>query len=153
MLRKVLMCECFYQIFQSEGGPYETKYLHFHCRCKEKRLPFVLFCDWHPYGADSNQEMTGQKCTCAALTHDEICGFCIHVRYILNFKFLMLCVKKIPKILADCVQTAPPYFAKIKSCNIENLSSLIKFDQFINVANFCHVFRGQRDKCSNCFFM
>ena len=153
MLRKVLMCECFYQIFQSEGGSYKTKYLHFHCRCKEKRLPFVLFCDWHPYGADSNQEMTGQKCTCAALTHDEICGFCIHVRYILIFKFLKLCVKKIPKILTDCVQTTPQYFAKIKSCDIENLSSLIKFDQFINVANFCHVFRGQRDKCSNCFFM
>ena len=75
MLGKVLMCECFYQIFQSEGGSYEKKYLHFHCKCKEKHWLFVLFCNWHPYGADSNQNMLGQKCTCAALTHDEICGF------------------------------------------------------------------------------
>ena len=99
------MRECFYQIFQSEGGSYEKKYLHFHCKRKEKHVLFVLFCNWHPYGANSNQEMSGQKCPCSALTHDEICGFCIQ-----------LSVKKIPKILADCVQATPQYFAEIKSC-------------------------------------
>ena len=97
MLAKELMCECFYQIFQSEGGSYEKKYPHLHCGCKEKHVLYVLFCDWHSYGSDSNQEMTGQKCSCAVLTRDEICGFYIHVRYILNFRCLKLCVKKIPK--------------------------------------------------------
>ena len=116
MLGKVLMRECFYQIFQSEGGSYEKKYLHFHCKRKEKHVLFVLFCNWHPYGANSSQEMSGQKCPCSALTHDEICGFCIHVKYILNFRCLKLSVKKIPKILADCVQATPQYFAEIKSC-------------------------------------
>ena len=29
---------------------------------------------------------------------------------------LKLCAKKIPKILTDCVQTTPQYFAKIKDC-------------------------------------
>ena len=124
MLGKVVMCECFYQIFQSEGSSYEKKYLHFYCRCKEKHVLFVLFCDWHPYGSDSNQEMTRQTCICGVLTHDEICEFCIHVRYILNFRCLKLCVKRIPKILSDCVQTAPQYFAKIKIC--EPFFSLIK---------------------------
>ena len=76
MLAKVLMCECFYQIFQFEGGSYEKKYLHFQCRCKEKHVLYVLFCDWHPYVSNSNQEMSGQKCTCAVLAHNETCGFC-----------------------------------------------------------------------------
>ena len=95
---------------------WKKKYLHFHCNCKEKHVLYVLFCDWYPYGSDSNQEMTSPQCTCAVLIHDEICGYCILVRYILNFRCLKLCVKKIPKILADCVQTTPQYFAKIKSC-------------------------------------
>ena len=42
--------------------------------------------------------------------------------------------------------------AKIEK-NIGNLSSLIKFDQFINLGYFYHVCRCQKDKCSNCFFM
>ena len=76
MLAKVLMCECFYQIFESEGDSYEKKYLFFHCKCKKKKhVLYVLFGDWHPYGSDSNQEMSGQKCTCAVLTYDEICGY------------------------------------------------------------------------------
>ena len=36
--------------------------------------------------------------------------------------------------------------------NIENLSSLIKFYQFINLAYFYHVCCCQKDKCSNFFF-
>ena len=36
--------------------------------------------------------------------------------------------------------------------NIENVSSLIKFYQFINLAYFYHVCCCQKDKCSNCFF-
>ena len=72
------MCECFYQIFQSEGGSYEKNISIFTASAK-KNVLFVLFCDWHSYGANSNQEMTGQKCTCAGLTHDEISGFCIHL--------------------------------------------------------------------------
>ena len=34
----------------------------------------------------------------------------------------------------------------------KKLSSLIKFDQFINLGNIYHVFRCQKEKCSNCFF-
>ena len=132
MWGKVLMCECFYQIFQSKGGSYEKKYLHFHCKCKEKHVLFVLFCDWHSYGTNSNQEMTGQKCTCAGLTHDEISGFCIHVWYILNFRCLKLCVKKITKILTDCVQTTPQYFAKIKDCE-----RFFVFDKKNNTIKLC----------------
>ena len=37
--------------------------------------------------------------------------------------------------------------------NIENLSSLIKFYQFINLAYFYHVCCCQKDKYSNCFFV
>ena len=37
--------------------------------------------------------------------------------------------------------------------NTENLSSLIKFDQFINIGNFHHVLCCQKDKCSNCFLL
>ena len=74
------------------------------------------FCNWYHYDADSNQEMSGQKYACAALNQVKFCGFCIYIRYILTFRCLELCVKKITIILVDCVQTAPEYFAKIKSC-------------------------------------
>ena len=37
--------------------------------------------------------------------------------------------------------------------NIENLSSLIKFDQFINLGYFCHVCCCQKDKCGKCLFL
>ena len=136
----------------------KKKNLHFQCRCKEKHVLYVLFCEWHPYGSDSKQEMSGQKCTCAVLTQDEICGFCIHVRYILNFRCLKLCVKKIPKILADFVHTTPQYFAKMKSCepffvfdkNNNTIETVLdspkkpkitaQTDHFFNVLNFFSVF-------------
>ena len=43
MLAKVLMCECFYQIFESEGDSYEKKYLFFHCKCKKKKKICFMF--------------------------------------------------------------------------------------------------------------
>ena len=46
MLAKVLMCECFYQIFESEGDSYEKKYLFFHCKCKKKKKTCALCFIW-----------------------------------------------------------------------------------------------------------
>ena len=36
--------------------------------------------------------------------------------------------------------------------DIEHLSSMPKLNQFINLANFYHLYRCQVEKCSNCYF-
>ena len=36
--------------------------------------------------------------------------------------------------------------------DFEDLSFMPKFDQFINLANFYHLYRCQIEKCSNCYF-
>lgn len=37
--------------------------------------------------------------------------------------------------------------------DIEDLSSMEKFDQFINLVNYFHLYRCKIEKCNNCYFL
>ena len=65
MLAKILMCKCYLNKFQSEGNEHVKKLTHFHCKCKDKHLLYILFCEKHPHGGDLIPQMIGKRCTCA----------------------------------------------------------------------------------------
>lgn len=37
--------------------------------------------------------------------------------------------------------------------DIEDLSSMEKFDQLINLVNYYHLYRCKIEKCNNCYFL
>ena len=72
------MCECYVDQFQSEGNEYVKKLTHFHCKCKDEHLLYILFCENYPYG--HTQVLEDKKCTCAIISGTDVCNFCIHVK-------------------------------------------------------------------------
>lgn len=86
MHAKILMCPCFMRKFHQEDNEYVKKIIHFHCRCKDKHLYFVLFCKDHPFGAHFSSTMEEKKCMCATGLSHKLRQFCLNVRYLLNFK-------------------------------------------------------------------
>ena len=91
------------------------KITHFHCKCKDvEHLVYVLFCDIHPYGC--NPLLEDKKCTCASISPTDVCNFCIHVKYLLNFKSCKLCVEKIPESILDKLELIHEYLETLKGC-------------------------------------
>ena len=113
-LSKILMCECYVDQFQSEGNEYVKKLTHFHCKCKDEHLLYILFCENYPYG--HTPVLEDKKCTCATICATDVCNFCIHVKYLLNFKCYKYCVEKIPENILDELIIINEYLEIIKSC-------------------------------------
>ena len=91
-LSKILMCSCNAQKFQDEGNEYVKKLLHFHFHCQDCYFFYVYTWKWHPFVAARIPEMD----LCANIGLQEICNFCVQIRYLLNFTACKLCLKKIP---------------------------------------------------------
>ena len=115
MLAKILMCRCYVEKSHSEGNEYVKNFTQFHCRCNEKHLLYVLFCEKHPHGSLPTPEME-KECTCATRPANDICDFCVQIKYLLNFKCYKLCLEKIPASIQVKLITAPQYFKVMKSC-------------------------------------
>ena len=100
MIAKILMCPCFVESFHEEGNSYVKKQYHFICKCKDNQEYFVHTCQYHLcigkllYGMQSN-------CSCKNLGLFLICGFCVQVKYLINFRTDSLCVKSIPEKIAQ----------------------------------------------------
>ena len=107
------MCSCYVEKFHSEGNEYVKKLTHFHCKCKEKHLLYVLFCDKHPYGSALIPQME-KKYTCATASALDVCDFCVQVKYLLNFKSYKVCLKRISVSIQDELQTTGQYFKVMK---------------------------------------
>ena len=67
MLAKILMCSCCVEKFHSEGNEYMKKLTHFHCKCKEKHLLYVLLYNKHPYGSGFIPQMEKKMYLCHPL--------------------------------------------------------------------------------------
>ena len=109
------MCSCWVEKFHSEGNEYVKKLTHFHCKCKQKHLLYVLLCNKHPYGAGFIPQMEKKKCTCATAFALDICDFCVQVKYLLNFKSYKILLKRIPVSIQDELQKTCQYFKVMKS--------------------------------------
>ena len=114
MIAKILMCRCYVEKFHSEGNKYVKKLAHFQCKCKDQHVLYVLFCEQHPY--QQTPILEEKKCTCATAPAKELYNFCIHVKYLLNFKCYKLCFERIPVGIQDKLITIFQYFEVMKSC-------------------------------------
>ena len=79
MLANILMCICCLDKFNSEGNKYVKKLIHFHCKCADDHLLYILFRKEHPYGSPSVPGMQNE-CKCATAFANDICDFCIQVK-------------------------------------------------------------------------
>ena len=89
------------------------KLTHFHCNCADEHLLYVLFCKEHLYGSPSVPGMQ-KKCKCSAAFANDICDFCIQVKYLLNFKCYKFCLERIPVSIQDELVTAHQYLKVMK---------------------------------------
>ena len=109
------MCKCFFDKFNSEGNEYVKKLINFRCKCKNDHLIYVLFCKEHPYVSSPIPRMK-EKCECATAFANDICDFCIQVKYLLYFKCYKFCLERILVSTQDELITASEYFKTIKGC-------------------------------------
>ena len=100
MLAKILMYRCYVEKFQSEGNKYVKKLSHFHCKCKEEHLLYVLLRKKHPHGYLPTPEIV-KECTYATASANDICNFCIQIKYLLNLKCDKICLEIIPVRIQD----------------------------------------------------
>ena len=113
MLAKILMCSCYVQKFHSDRNDYVKKLTHFHCKCEKEHLLFILFCGKHPHGSLPTSE---KECTCATTSTNNVCDFCVQIKYLLNFKCYKFYLKRIPVSILDELITTPQYFKVMKDC-------------------------------------
>ena len=106
------MCKCKVDKFKSEGNKYMKKLINFKCKCKDDHVLLILFCENHPYVYI--QVLEERKCLCTSVSANNICNFCIHVKYLLNFKCYKLCLKRIPVNIQDKFITTCEYFKTMK---------------------------------------
>ena len=114
-LAKILMRRCYFDKFNSEGNEFVKKLTDFYCKCADEHLLHILFCKEHPYGSPSVPGMQ-KECKCVTAFANNICDFCIQVKYLLNFKCYKLCLERIPVSIQDKLITAPQYFKAMNGC-------------------------------------
>ena len=73
--------------FHSKGNEYEKKLVHFHCKCKEKNILYVLFCYKHPYRSPPIPQ-TEKKLHVSLLLHQPFVFFFDEVKYLLNLELI-----------------------------------------------------------------
>ena len=91
-----------YGKFHGEREEYVKKLSHFPCKCKEKHLLLVCFCENHPYVFNMLDHME-KECKCSSVSSKDFCDFCGWVSWLLNFKTYEVCVKRIPQSLKDVI--------------------------------------------------
>ena len=82
MLAKILMCRCYIEKFHSEGNEYVKKLTHFHCKCEEEHLLFILLWEKHPHGSLPTSEME-KECMYATASASDGCDFWAQIKYFL----------------------------------------------------------------------
>ena len=118
------MCGCYKEKFNSEGNDYIKKEVHFLCHCKDKHRMYVLFWKDHPYESNFNYQMIERKCLCANGLSDEVCQFCFHVTYLLNFKCFRICMGNILLSFENELVTICQYFKSMKECEPFSFSTM-----------------------------
>ena len=93
------------------------KLCHFHCKCKNKHLIFILAWEKHLYVTDKIPNME-PRCTCPILDPDEICNFFVQVRDLLNFRAFKICLKGIPASIQNHIVTLFYYFKRMPGCEL-----------------------------------
>ena len=112
---KILTCSCSVEQFNQGQNEYVKKLQHFHCQCNDSHFSFVHTCKNHPFIASRIPEME-LRCTCAICGPNEICNFCVQVKYLLNFRAYKLCVKKIPNSIQPHLVLLDKFFDSIPNC-------------------------------------
>ena len=127
MLAKVLICSCFVEKFHNEDHEYVKKLCHFRCKCNDSHIVYIFSCEKHPYVASKIPEMD-PNCKCQSIDALEICNFCRQVRYLLNFRAFMFCLKRIPGSFQDHIVTTYQYFKECRAVNLFSnvVKSLVK---------------------------
>lgn len=75
MLAKILMCSCYAEQFHEEENEYVKKFCHFHCKCKDEHIVYILSYEKYSYVAPKVPNME-PKCKCPVLDAHDICNFC-----------------------------------------------------------------------------
>ena len=96
LLAKILICPYFAKGFHSREGKYGKKLSHFYCHRDNEHEHYVYTCKEHPF-LFSRLEGMLNGCCCKNIIPFEMCKFCIHMRYLLNFRCYKFCVEEIPK--------------------------------------------------------
>lgn len=115
MLAKIPMRSCNVGKFHQERNEYVKKLCHFHCQCDDNHLLFVYTCKDHPFVASRIPEMA-LRCACTKIGSNNICNFCVQVRYLLNFRTYKICVKKVPLSFQENLVPINEYFENIVNC-------------------------------------
>ena len=79
----------------------------------------MLFCEEHRFGSKFvpwRKFELEDKCKCKNAAPQEVCNFCISIRYILNSKCHKVCLDELPDTLIDKVVPLDDYLKKI-SCD------------------------------------
>ena len=76
------------------------------------------FCGPHPYGTtisyvtDAN-DVAEKKCFCKKNSANELCQFCIAIRYSLNFACHKICLEKLPDFMLPRVKALNKYWKEL----------------------------------------
>ena len=79
-----------------------------------------LFC-WnpirqHPTIAPTEERMEQERYICAVEGKNEICNFCVEIKYLLNFKAFKFCINKVPENFQELIVSLSDYFNAVLSC-------------------------------------
>ena len=115
MFAKILMCSCYVEKFYEEGHEYVKKRCHFHCKCKDDHIIYILTWEKHPYVAARIPNMES-KCRWTVLDAHDFCNFCQEVRYLFNFRAFKFCLKPVPQNFQDYFVTPFQYLKRMPGC-------------------------------------
>ena len=101
------MSPCYAEKFHQENHDYVKKIFHFHCTFVAVNSTFLL-----------RLELTIWSCTVHVqiLEKNEICNFCIEVKYLLNFRAFKICMNKLPESFQEHLVQLPDYLDGIFLC-------------------------------------
>ena len=115
MISKILICCCYKgEFFNLPGNVCFVQQTHMKRMCQREHFLYVLFCEEHKYRSKfvSRGFEFEEKCNCKYAGPQEVCNFCLSVRYILNFKCHKLCINNLPEILVNKVVPLDEYLKK-----------------------------------------
>ena len=87
------------------------KLRHIHCHCNVKHETFVFTCQEHPTIYPLPDDMV-QKCFCKNVGPYDLCSSCVGKRYIINFRTMKFCMRKIPSYLKTVVVNFNYFFKR-----------------------------------------
>ena len=117
--------------FKQTDVPIVKHLVHFHCKCEEKiHDMFVHFCHGHPFGSTvlnvvDADDVVETKCFRKKKPANELCQYCITIRYSLNFRCHKICVEKLPDFMVPRVKSFYEYLKHL------DCDSFFYFDKVI----------------------